>query len=130
MKGLHVRLLTLIGLFAFLLIVLPSCRKEGDTIAIITVIDTSGARIPGAKVILYGTPSSPGYAGLEIIRRDTLFSDAAGQATFNYTEAFKLGQAGFAVLDIKAIKDTLEGSGIIKVVEEETSSETVVVQPQ
>ena len=130
MKGLQIRLLSLVGLFALLMIVLPSCRKEGDTIAIITVIDTSGARVPGATVILFGTPSSPDYAGLEIIRKDTIFSDAAGTATFNYTEAFKLGQAGFAVLDIKAIKDTLEGSGIIKVEEEVTSTETVVVQPQ
>lgn len=130
MKGLHSRILAFIGLFALLLIVMPSCRKEGDTIAIITVVDTSGARIPGATVILYGTPSSPDYAGLEIIRKDTQFTDAVGQATFNYTEAFKLGQAGFAVLDIKAEKDTLEGSGIIKVAEETTSEETVIIQPQ
>ncbi len=130
MKALHLKLVSILGLFALLLIVMPSCRKEGDTIAIITVVDTSGARIPGATVILYGTPSSPDYAGLEIIRKDTQFTDAVGQATFNYTEAFKLGQAGFAVLDIKAIKDTLEGSGIIKVEEEVTSEETVIIQPQ
>lgn len=129
MKAFQVKIISALALFALVLIAMPSCRKEGDTIAIITVVDTSGTRVPGATVILFGTPSSPDYAGLEIIRKDTQFTDAVGTATFNYTEAFKLGQAGFAVLDIKAIKDTLEGSGIIKVEEEVTSEETVIIQP-
>jgi hypothetical protein len=113
-------------LFTTLLMSMPSCVKEDDTIAIVTVVDNSGARIPDAQVILYGNPQP--VLGT-VNRVDSNFTDQNGQATFNYTEIFKLGQAGFATLDIKATKGQLEGSGIIKIVEETTSTKTVTIQP-
>lgn len=110
-------------------IVSVSCRKKGDTIAIITVQDIDQNPVENAMVILKGAPSSAEFANQEIIIDDTVFSDAFGKARFNYNETYQLGQAGVAVLDIVAIKDTLVGSGIIKIEEETTSEETVIVQP-
>jgi len=105
-----------------------SCRKESDTIARIRVVDTSGAPFPGAMVRLYPTPTILQHG--QIIIDDTLFTDVDGYCIFDYTNMYNLGQAGFAVLDIEVRSgDTLYGEGIIKIVEEVTSEETVIIQP-
>ncbi|MEX1002227.1 MAG: hypothetical protein WDZ35_08950 [Crocinitomicaceae bacterium] len=110
------------------LTVLSSCRKEGDTVAKIRIIDTSGAPFSGAMVRLYPTPSVTNHGA--IIIDDTLYSDGSGYAIFDYTDHYNLGQAGFAVLDIEVRSgDTLYGEGIIKIEEEKTSEETVIIQP-
>ena len=106
---------------------LNSCRKEAPTVAKIKVVDTSGTAIPDARVRLYATPTIDVHGALVI--DDTLFTDIEGFATFDYTDMYNLGQAGFAVLDIEANSgDTIYGEGIIKIETEETSEETVVVQ--
>ncbi len=48
--------------------------------------------------------------------------------TFDFTEFYKKGQAGFAVLDIEAFKGGLNGEGIIKIEEETTSEETITIE--
>jgi hypothetical protein len=126
------RLFAKIGIFSMLLGFLAlgtfSCRKEAPTVAVITVVDTSGTPFPGAMVRLYPTPTTNPHPG--IIIDDTLFTDNSGVATFDYTDMYNLGQAGFAVLDIEVRSgDTLYGEGIIKVEAEKTSNETVVLQP-
>ncbi len=104
-----------------------SCRKEAPTIAKIKVVDTSGTPFIGAMVRLYPTPTITDHGA--IIIDDTLFTDIDGVATFDYTDMYNLGQAGFAVLDIEVRSgDSLYGEGIIKVVDEETSEEQVIIQ--
>jgi len=121
------------GIFVMLVAILTvgmmtSCRKESPTVAVITVVDTSGTVFSGAKVRLYPIPTINPHPGITI--DDTLISDSDGKATFDYTDRFNLGQAGFAVLDIEIWSgDTLSGTGIIKVEAEETSEETVVLLP-
>jgi len=121
------------GIFVMLVAILTvgmmtSCRKESPTVAIITVVDTSGAVFPGAMVRLYPVPTVNPHPGITI--DDTLYSDGNGKATFDYTDRFNLGQAGFAVLDIEIRSgDTLYGTGIIKIEAEATSEETVVLLP-
>ena len=114
---------------AFLTIALmPSCRKESPTVAVITVVDTSGTVFKNATVRLYPEPSINPHPGITI--DDTLISNTDGKASFDYTDRFNLGQAGFAVLDIEVWSgDTLYGTGIIKVEAEETSEETVIILP-
>ena len=122
-----------LGIFAMVagIIVLStfsSCKKESPTIAKIRVVDTSGAAFADAMVRLYPSPTTTQHGA--IILDDTLYSDADGYATFDYTDYFNLGQAGFAVLDIEARSgDSLYGQGIIKIVEEEVNEETVILQP-
>jgi hypothetical protein len=104
-----------------------SCRTKGDTIALITVRDTSSTLIPNARVILYGTSTTDPIQ--PVVRRDTAYTNSTGVATFNYNDIYQLGQAGFAVLDIIAEKGGLSGSSIIKIEEEKENKQTVYINP-
>jgi len=116
-------------LVSFLIIgMMISCRKESPTVAIIRVIDASGHLFHGASVRLYPVPTVAFHPQITI--DDVLNSDRNGIATFDYTDKFNLGQAGFAVLNIEIWSgDTLSGTGIIKVEAEQRSEETVVLLP-
>lgn len=104
-----------------------SCRKESPTIAKIRVVDTSGAPFIGCMVRLYPTPTLTNHGA--IIIDDTLYTDIDGYTTFDYTDMYNLGQAGFAVLDIEVRSgDSLYGQGIIKIEDEVTSEEQVIIQ--
>lgn len=121
----HSFLFTLfVGLFSLSL--LFACRKKEDTIAIIHVRNSANEAVSMARVVLYGQ-STTGQASSVTIY-DTTFTDASGDATFNYNEVYQLGQAGVAVLNIQASKDGAIGQGIIKVEQETTSEETVFIQ--
>ena len=115
------------GILFITALILVSCGKEGDTIAKVTVTDAAGDPVSGAFVKVTGVDSQGENGGL--IERDAT-SDATGVATFNFNDLYKRGQAGFAVLEIYAEKDSLWGEGIIKVEEEKTSEATVVIQYQ
>lgn len=101
---------------------LQSCKKPGDTTAIITVLDNNDDPHPGALVTVIGVDSY-GQPGGRIDMENT--TDGSGKASFNFNELFKRGAAGFAVLDVRVEKDTLFGTGIIRV-EEEKTNETVI----
>lgn len=108
-------------------IVLGSCRKKADTIARITVRDTANMVVAGAEVILLGKSTTDPIQ--PVIRRDTALTNSSGVATIMYNDVYQLGQAGVAVLDIRASKDDLFGEGIIKIEEEVENTATVFVQP-
>lgn len=105
--------------------VFSGCRKKKDTIAKIYVKNWSNELVEGATVILYGksTINTPA----NVVLYDTTQTNSSGVAVFNYNDVYQLGQAGVAVLDIKAYKDGAQGQGIIKVEEETTSEETVFI---
>ncbi len=104
-----------------------SCKKESPTTARITVLDTGGLVFPNAMVRLYPTPSTTDPHG-EILIDDTLYTGPDGDCIFDYTDMFNLGQAGFTVLDIEVTSgDSMLGEGIIKIVEEETTEDTVII---
>ncbi len=100
---------------------ISSCYKEKKTTAVITVLDAANAPVPGATVKLYYKHATDSLGtDLRLDKEET--TDASGKATFNYTEEFKSGQAGLAVLDIEVNGDIL---GIIKIEEGKTNEETV-----
>jgi hypothetical protein len=103
-----------------------SCRKKKDTIAKIYVRDASSQYVEGATVILYG--QSTINQGANVVLYDTTLTNSSGVAVFNYNEVYQLGQAGVAVLNIKAYKNGAQGQGIIKIEEEVISEETVFIQ--
>lgn len=112
---------------AFIALTAGSCRKEGETVAKITIVDTGGVVFPGAMVRLYPSPTIDEHGA--IIIDDTIWTEADGIAAFDFSDHFNLGQAGVAVLDIEVRSgDTLYGEGIIKIEQETTSEETVVIQ--
>lgn len=99
------------------------CRKKKDTLVIVYVKDSSNMLVSGAQVVLYGNSSTGQQADVTLY--DTLVTNSSGEAKFNFNDVYQLGQAGVAVLNIKVYKEGLMGSGIIKVEQEKTSSETV-----
>lgn len=117
-------LLTSIIVFAF---TFTSCRKKGDTIANIYVKDETNSSVSGAMVILFGT--NTGNTPQQVAIFDTLYTNSTGLASFNFNDIYQLGQAGVAVLDIKAQKLNKIGQGIIKIEAETINEETVFIQP-
>jgi|SRR5690349_19484672 len=101
------------------------CRKKKDTIAKVYVRDAANNPVVAAQVVLYGesttSPSPP------VTLFDTTTTNGTGEAIFNFNDVYQLGQAGVAVLNIKAEKNGQVGEGIIKVEQETTSEETVFI---
>ena len=119
----------LLPLSALLLgwLVLPACNKEKPTTAIVTITDEDGYPQAEAYVKLYANPVYPLGDPSRLMQEKMTGSD--GKAEFDYSGFYEQGQSGFAVLDIVSFKDSAVGEGIIKIVEEETSEETVVLIP-
>lgn len=127
MNKLISRIALLVLASAFVSVGLNSCKKKQQTIAKIRVIDTSGATFTNAMVRLWADPTIPIHGAVVI--DDTVYTNADGVATFDYTDDFNLGQAGFAVLNIEVRSgESLYGEGIIKIEPEETTQENVVIQ--
>ncbi|MBM3186135.1 MAG: hypothetical protein ACKO7P_14225 [Bacteroidota bacterium] len=105
---------------------LGSCRKKKDTIANIYVLDANNTAQGNAMVILYGTNTAGTPQQVAVF--DTAYTNASGMASFNYNDIYQLGQAGVAVLDIKAQKQNMIGQGIIKIEAEKVNEETVFIQ--
>jgi hypothetical protein len=76
-------------------------------------------------VVLYGTNTAGTPQQVAVF--DTSYTNVEGLATFNFNEIYQLGQAGVAVLDIKAQKLNQVGIGIIKIEAEKLNEETVVI---
>lgn len=107
-------------LFVGLSTTLSSCYKKKDTVAIVTIVDSSENPIVGAEVTL--TWADGTREDLE----QTATTDGSGMASFNYNELYKSGQAGVFVLDVIVNGTTI---GIIRVEEEVTTEETFVLTP-
>lgn len=105
---------------------LGGCKKPKDTKAVITVLDGNGMPVEGAYVKLYADPIPPLQPDFSRLNMEAN-TGSDGTATFDYTSFYKQGQAGFAVLNILAQKDTLTGQGIIRIEEEQTNDETVTL---
>jgi hypothetical protein len=117
------------GIFAgMMLIAVSGCRKDQQTIATITVVNADGEAVPGASVRLYAVSSETPPPPQEVRFDTTQVTNGTGKVSFDFTDYYEEGQAGFAVLDIEASKGSLEGEGIIKIEEMKTNEETVVIE--
>lgn len=104
------------------------CNEIEDTVAVVYVQNSLGAPVQGAEVRLYAV-GSPSQVSIGELRFDTTqVTNAAGSVSFNFSEYYKQGQVGFAVLDIEATKGSLTGIGIIKIEEEMTNEQTVIME--
>ena len=107
---------------------LSSCHEVEETIANVVVLNDLGAPVQGATVRLYAFGSvDEDFVGEPRFDK-TAVSNAAGQVSFNFSEFYVEGQAGFAVLDIEASKAALYGTGLIKIEEETTNEATVYIE--
>ncbi len=114
--------------FGMMVIAVSGCKKDQQTIATITVVNSDGEAVPGASVRLYAVPSETPPPPNEIRFDTTQVTNGTGKVSFDFTDYYQEGQAGFAVLDIEASKGSLEGEGIIKIEEMKTNEETVVIE--
>ena len=115
------------ALFIVATVAVSGCRKKKDTIANVYVKDDNNILVDQARVVLYGTNTAGTPQQVAVF--DTSYTNVEGMATFNYNDIYQLGQAGVAVLDIKAQKLNKIGQGIIKIEAETTNEETVFIQP-
>ena len=117
------------GIFAGLMVIaISGCKKEQQTIATITVVNADGEAVPGASVRLYAVSSQTPPPPQDVRFDTTQVTNGTGKVSFDFTDYYEEGQAGFAVLDIEASKGSLEGEGIIKIEEMKTNEETVVIE--
>ena len=117
------------GIFAGLMVVaISGCKKDQQTIATITVVNADGEAVPGASVRLYAVSSETPPPPQDVRFDTTQVTNGTGKVSFDFTDYYQEGQAGFAVLDIEAKKGSLEGEGIIKSEEMKTNEETVVIE--
>ena len=117
---------------AVIVISISSCYEVDPTIANIQVyrVDEIGEKIPvaGCDVRLYALGSlDEDFVGEP--RFDTIQTTSEeGFVSFNFSNMFVGGQAGFAVLDVEASKGSLYGSGLIKIEEMITNEEEIIVE--
>ena len=105
-----------------------SCNKVEETIATVQVLNSFGTPVANADVRLFAVPSADDDIIGEIRFDTTQVTNGSGKVSFNFTDFYKQGQAGFVVLDIEASKGALFGQGIIKIEEEETNEEVVSIE--
>ena len=119
-------------IFSFIMLV--SCKKAKETTATITVLDTNGLPVGGASVTLRGQSSADSKKNADPALSKNSITPANGIISFNYTEIYKAGQAGVAVIDIYSYKlsgsDTLDCKTYIKLEPETDNTQTVVLKPK
>ncbi len=96
---------------------LSSCKKDGPTKALITVVDSLNRPVQAASVTLWQDTSTNSVNGVQSKVRITKKSDAAGRAEFE----FKLE----AFLNIEVIKNDDTARSFIRLKEHETVTKTV-----
>jgi len=94
-----------------------SCKKNGPTDAIITVLDTIGKPVSAATVILWQDTSHNTVTGYQASLRQTKTTDVSGKASFEFQQE--------AYLNIYAIKNSDTATGIIQLKQHETVNVTV-----
>ena len=103
-----------------ILFISHSCYKPKSTIATITVLnDSNNSPVRGATVRLFY--DDPTGINTSIINEQNTTSDE-GVVNFDFSEYYKDGQAGFAVLDIEVNNVFV---GVIQVEERATTEKTI-----
>lgn len=106
-----------IGLSFFITVCSMSCKKDGPTQAVITVVDGNTAPVIDATVTLWQDTAVNNVNGKQSTLRVVKKSDAAGKAEFE----FKLE----AFLNIEVIKGVDTARSFIRLKEHETVAQTV-----
>ena len=101
------------------------CRRKKDTVAKIYVVSSSGESVSGLEVRLVPVATEEFHNA--IIPNRVSSTNRTGEAIFIFNDVYKLGQAGVAVMKIEVDKGTNTYTGIIKIDQEMTSEEKVVV---
>jgi hypothetical protein len=107
--------LALLGIF--IACIAGSCKKDGPTVAVISVVDSAGRAVQGAAVTLWQDTAVNNVNGVQSTLRVTKISDAAGKAEFSFElEAY---------LNAEAIRNTDTARSVVRLKEHETVSVTL-----
>ena len=110
--------MTFVFIFA-LFFCLFSCNKEGKTSVLILVKDANDLPVNNAVVRLYSVSNaSPQALPLIELSAET---NANGNAMFDLSGFYNLGQTGFGILYISAEKNGLFTQEYIEVIEEQSN---------
>jgi len=101
----------------FLSFTFSSCKKDGETKAVISVKDAAGNPVDGASITLWQDTSVNQTTGSQANVRVTKTADSNGKAEFTF--------ALEAYLNITATKDTNVAHGFVRLKEHETVDQTV-----
>ena len=104
-------------LFVCISLVFFSCKKGGDTKAIITVKDATGGLVSGASVTLWQDTTVSSTTGAHSNLRVTKLTDASGNAEFIF--------ALEAYLNITAAFENDSALGFVRLEEHKTVTKTV-----
>lgn len=112
--------ITSLALGLFVMAFNSSCQKNTDCKLVIKTQRENGNIVSGANVKLFANVKTSSGSTVEADLKAEGVSDGSGSVSFT----FKLP----AILDIKAVSDTLEGVGIIKLEEGKTVDKTVIMK--
>ncbi|MFB6307436.1 MAG: hypothetical protein ABEH43_10710 [Flavobacteriales bacterium] len=109
-----------------------SCATEDPTNLTILVLDGNGGRVSDATVQVIADPNTN-----DTTKRNSLNSDinkkgktnSNGSITFDFEDQFELGMAGFAVLDVRASKDTLVNEITTQIEAQKKNKDTIQLVP-
>ncbi len=110
--------MTFVFIFA-LFFCLFSCNKEGKTSVLILVKDSNDLPVNNAVVRLYSVSNGSSQA-LPLIELSAE-TNANGNAMFDLSGFYNLGQTGFGILYISAEKNGLFTQEYIEVIEEQSN---------
>ncbi len=102
------------------LAVISSCKKTEPCEAIITVVDTLGRPVPGAKVVLRQDSVINAQNGVRADVFDEEFTASNGEAFFEFKWE--------AVLNVEVVSQTQQAKDYIRLVQSETVRKTVIVK--
>ena len=106
-------------MFFFGLLTVLSCKKDGPTEALITVVDSVSHPVTGAKVTLWQDTAINPYTGVQSRVRVTKLTDVSGQALFSFQlEAF---------LNVEVIKNVDTAKSFVRLKEHEKVDKTVIL---
>lgn len=111
-----------------------SCKKDKETTVKIIVRDANNSLVIGASVVIDANPDTsvdPGSININNTYRAQT-TDYKGEAIFNFSDLYKPGSAGVAILDVEAQYGSStggqSGTGVIKIEPETETVETIYIQ--
>ncbi len=116
-KGRNDRFTGWFALIFFIAFSSLSCKKDGQTLAVVSVVDVNNSPVSNATVTLWQDTVVNNVNGVQSTLRVIKKSDAAGKAEFE----FKLE----AFLNIEVINGIDTGRSFIRLKEHETVTQTV-----
>ncbi len=121
-------------LFASLTLTFVGCKKDKPTTVKIIVRDANNALVIGASVVIDANPDTsvdPGSINTNKTYKAQI-TDYKGEATFDYSDIYKAGSAGVAILDVEATYGSSSvgqtGTGVVKIEPETETVQTIYIQ--